>query len=129
MKRQLVRKTSQLITLVFLLVTLGMKAQVPPQQWSRHYGGSDVDIPYSIKFTTDGGTIVAGYTDSRAGDVSPQPNREYWDLWVLKLDQCGNIQWERSFGGTGYESARDVLQTSDGGYMVLQKKEQFRLVI
>lgn len=119
MKRQLVRKTSQLITLVFLLATLGMKAQVPPQQWSRHYGGADVDIPYSIKFTTDGGTIVAGYTDSRGGDVSPQPNREYWDLWVLKLDQCGNIQWERSFGGTGYESARDILQTSDGGYMVL----------
>lgn len=119
MKRQLVRKTSQLITLAFLLVTLGMKAQVPPQQWSRHYGGADVDIPYSIKFTTDGGTIVAGYTDSRGGDVSPQPSREYWDLWVLKLDQCGNIQWERSFGGTGYESARDILQTSDGGYVVL----------
>lgn len=96
-----------------------MKAQVPPQQWSRHYGGADVDIPHSIKFTIDGGTIVAGYTDSRGGDVSPQPNREYWDLWVLKLDQCGNIQWERSFGGTGYESARDILQTSDGGYIVL----------
>ncbi|MBL7722633.1 MAG: gliding motility-associated C-terminal domain-containing protein [Chitinophagaceae bacterium] len=119
MKRQLVRKTSLLIALVLLLTPLGMKAQVPPQQWSRHYGGADVDIPYSIKFTTDGGTIVAGYTDSRGGDVSPQPNREYWDLWVLKLDQCGNIQWERSFGGTGYESARDILQTSDGGYMVL----------
>ena len=53
------------------------------------YGGSDVDIPFSIKFTTDGGTIVAGYTDSRDGDVSPQPNREYWDLWVVKLDRCG----------------------------------------
>lgn len=119
MKRQLVRKTSQLIALVLLLLPLGMKAQVPPQQWSRHYGGADVDIPYSIKFTTDGGTIVAGYTDSKGGDVSPQPNREYWDLWVLKLDQCGNIQWERSFGGTGYESARDILQTSDGGYLVL----------
>lgn len=119
MKRQLVRKTSQLIALVLLLLPLGMKAQVPPQQWSRHYGGADVDIPYSIKFTADGGTIVAGYTDSRGGDVSPQPNREYWDLWVLKLDQCGNIRWERSFGGTGYESARDILQTSDGGYLVL----------
>lgn len=94
------------------------QAQLPPQQWARKYGGDQVDIPFAIKFTTDGGTIVAGYTDSRGGDVSPQPNREYWDLWVIKLDRCGNIQWERSFGGTNYESARDVVQTADGGYIV-----------
>ncbi len=51
--------------------------------------------------------------------MSPQPGREYWDLWIAKLDRCGTLQWERSFGGSGYESARDVLQTADGGYMVL----------
>ncbi|MBL7741714.1 MAG: gliding motility-associated C-terminal domain-containing protein [Chitinophagaceae bacterium] len=94
-------------------------AQLPPRQWALHYGGGDVDIPYTIRATSDGGTIVGGYTDSRDGDVSPQPSRDYWDLWVLKLDRCGTIQWERSFGGTGYESARDIAQTSDGGYIVL----------
>ena len=93
-------------------------AQLPPQQWARQYGGANVDIPYSIKITADGGTIVAGYTDSDNGDVSPQPNREYWDLWVMKLDRCGSIQWERSFGGTNYESARDVVPTADGGYLI-----------
>ncbi len=93
-------------------------AQLPPQQWARKYGGSNVDIPFSIKVTTDGGTVVAGYTDSKDGDVSTQPNREYWDLWVIKLNRCGDIEWERSFGGSNYESARDVLQTTDGGYIV-----------
>jgi hypothetical protein len=92
---------------------------LPPRQWVFNYGGNDVDIPFVIKFTTDGGTIAAGYTDSKTGDVSPQPNRDYWDLWIVKLDKCGIIQWERSFGGTGYESARDIVQTADGGYMVL----------
>jgi gliding motility-associated-like protein len=92
---------------------------LPPRQWVFNYGGNDVDIPFVIKFTTDGGTIAAGYTDSKTGDVSPQPNRDYWDLWIVKLDKCGMIQWERSFGGTGYESARDIVQTADGGYMVL----------
>jgi gliding motility-associated-like protein len=100
------------------LFALNTTAQFPPQQWARQYGGGQVDIPFSIKFTTDGGTIVAGYTDSDDGDINPQPNREYWDLWVVKLDRCGNIQWERSFGGTNYESARDVVQTADGGYIV-----------
>jgi len=98
---------------------LSAQAPVPPIQWALHYGGGQVDIPYVIKFTSDGGTIVAGYTDSKTGDVSPQPNRDYWDLWILKLDKCGMIQWERSFGGTGYESARDIAQTADGGYIVL----------
>ena len=94
------------------------KAQLPPLQWANRYGGNQVDIPYSIKATTDGGTIVAGYTDSKDGDISAFPNREYWDLWVLKLNKCGEIQWEKSFGGTNYESARDIVQTSDGGYIV-----------
>ena len=104
--------------LLCLCVIQTASAQLPPQQWARKYGGSGVDIPFAIKFTTDGGTIVAGYTDSKDGDISPQPNREYWDLWVVKLDRCGSIQWERSFGGSNYESARDVVQTADGGYIV-----------
>lgn len=102
-----------------MLLPVTLSAQIPPMQWAHHYGGADVDIPYTIKFTSDSGTIIAGYTDSKSGDVSPQPAREYWDLWVLKLDKCGTIQWEKSFGGTGYESARDIVQTADGGYMVL----------
>ena len=104
--------------LLSLCISVPAFAQLPPAQWARQYGGNNVDIPFSIKYTADGGTIIAGYTDSKDGDVSPQPNREYWDLWVVKLDRCGNIQWERSFGGSNYESARDVVQTTDGGYIV-----------
>lgn len=96
-----------------------LTGQPAPRQWANSYGGGNVDIPFSIKMTADGGTITAGYTDSRDGDVLPHPQRDYWDLWLLKLDKCGRIEWERSLGGTGYESARDVLPTPDGGYLVL----------
>ncbi len=119
MNRQLVRKPLLLFFVAMLCLGNSLSAQIPPRHWAMHYGGGNVDVPFAIKLTTDGGTIVVGYTDSRNGDVSAQPTRDYWDLWVLKLDKCGIIQWERSFGGTGYESARDVVQTSDGGYMVL----------
>jgi gliding motility-associated-like protein len=119
MNSQLLRNTHRLLFIVLLCTHSLLHAQLPPKHWATQYGGSEVDIPLAIKFTTDGGTIAAGYTDSKSGDVSPQPNREYWDLWILKLDKCGTVQWEKSFGGTGYESARDVVQTKDGGYMVL----------
>ncbi|MBC8032962.1 MAG: gliding motility-associated C-terminal domain-containing protein [Chitinophagaceae bacterium] len=117
------KNTNPTLALLWTICMLQMSAislaQLPAKQWSRKYGGSAVDIPYSIKCTSDGGTIVAGYTESKNGDVSRQPSRDYWDLWLLKLDRCGNRQWERSFGGTGYESARDVEQTADGGFIVL----------
>lgn len=110
---------SFLSLVVGIHATAQAQSQLPPRQWALHYGGGTVDIPYVIKLTSDGGTIVAGYTDSKDGDVSPQASRDYWDLWIVKLDKCGTIQWEKSFGGTGYESARDIAQTPDGGYIVL----------
>ncbi|MBC7828067.1 MAG: gliding motility-associated C-terminal domain-containing protein [Chitinophagaceae bacterium] len=108
-----------LIWMTCMVQALVTFSQPPPRQWAKKFGGSAVDIPYTLKNTTDGGTIAAGYTDSKNGDVAAHANREYWDLWVIKLDRCGNIQWEKSFGGTGYESARDVAQTPDGGFIVL----------
>jgi gliding motility-associated-like protein len=114
-----VRSLSLTLSFLCIFFVASAQLQLPPRQWATKYGGSKVDIPYSIKFTTDGGTIVAGYTDSKDGDVSAQAPRDYWDLWVVKLDKCGTPQWEKSFGGTGYESARDIVQTPDGGYMVL----------
>jgi len=105
--------------LYLLLSTLIASAQLPTQQWSKKFGGNDTEIPYKIILTSDGGTMVVGYTDSKTGDVSPHANREYWDLWIVKLDRCGNLLWEKSYGGTGYESARDVVQTADGGFLVL----------
>jgi hypothetical protein len=37
---------------------------------------------------------------------------------VVKLDESGIIQWQRSLGGSDFERAKSVLQTSDGGYIV-----------
>ena len=115
---QLVRNLYFLLVLIFGLPALCSAQTPPPEQWALHYGGSNVDIPFAIKFTSDGGTVVAGYTDSKDGDVAAQPNREYWDLWVVKLDRCGAIQWEKSYGGTGYDNVFSIHQTSDNGFIV-----------
>ena len=106
-----------LYLLTFLWTVLSARpghAQLPPQQWANQYGGGNVDIPYAIKVTTDGGTIITGYTDSKNGDINPQPNREYWDLWVVKLNRCGAIEWEKYFGGSNEESGSDIVSPRDG---------------
>lgn len=106
-----------------LLLAINSLAQEPPvQHWARQYGGSQPEVPFAIQPTADGGTVVAGYTASADGDADPRPSpgyRDYWDAWIVKLDGCGNVQWKRTVGGTGYDAARDVKQTPDGGYVVV----------
>jgi hypothetical protein len=85
-------------------------------QWQKCLGGTDYDQAYSIKQTADGGYIVAGITYSNNVDVSG--NHGINDVWVVKLDTSGNIQWQKCLGGTVAEYAFSIQQTADGGYMV-----------
>ena len=119
MKHQELFIRTYALACIFLAICITGSSQIPSTNWALHYGGSSVDVPFVIKFTTDGGTIAAGYTASKDGQVSPHANRDYWDLWITKLNSCGMVEWENSLGGTGYETARDVEQTADGGYIVL----------
>jgi hypothetical protein len=52
--------------------------------------------------------VIAGFTDSfGAGDS---------DVYLVKVDVRGNMQWQKTFGGEGSEYADSMVQTSDGGY-------------
>jgi hypothetical protein len=80
--------------------------------WQKTYGrsGEYGEGASSIQQTTDGGYIVAGYTVSfGAGEC---------DMWVLKLDENGNVVWQKAYGGQDAEGAMSVRQTADGGYIV-----------
>jgi len=88
-------------------------------QWQKTYGGRLDDQAVSIQQTTDGGYVVAGETQSYgAGD---------WDVWLLKLDSSGAIQWQKTYGGRWLEatSSDPIQQTADGGYVVSGRTESF----
>ncbi len=81
-------------------------------EWQKCLGGSDVDVAYSIQQTTDGGYIVAGISGSTDGDASG--NHGGFDAWIVKLNGSGNIQWQKSLGGSDYDEAASTQQTTDG---------------
>jgi hypothetical protein len=85
-------------------------------EWSKALGGSDHDRPYEIQQTTDDGFIVAGDSGSNDGDVSG--NHGSRDCWVVKLRKDGAIEWQKSFGGSEWDDAWSVRQTSDDGYII-----------
>ena len=85
--------------------------------WIKTYGGVNRDVAHSIQQTSDGGFIVAGETYS-FGVVDS-------DVWIVKIDSTGAIQWEKTYGGNGYEAARSIQQTSDGGFIVAGETSSF----
>lgn len=85
-------------------------------QWQKSLGGSASDYAFAIQTTSDGGYVVAGWSDSTDGNVTG--NHGGQDYWIVKLDATGVIQWQKSLGGTGSEIAYSIQQTLDGGYIV-----------
>jgi hypothetical protein len=86
------------------------------QAWLKRYGGSGDDRAYSIKATTDGGYIIAGYSNSVNGDVVQRHQGP--EAWIVKLDGDGNKQWAYTYGGTSTDTAFAICQMIDGGYLV-----------
>jgi len=84
--------------------------------WQKCLGGQDWDVAYSIQQTSDGGFIVAGYTESYYGDV--WGNHGGSDYWVVKLNSSGDIEWQKCLGGTYTDIAHSIQETSDGGFIV-----------
>jgi len=85
-------------------------------QWQKSLGGSNDDQAYSIRNTSDGGYIVAGFSDSSDGDITL--NKGFSDYWIVKLNSLGNIEWQKTYGGQYQDVATSVKQTTDGGYVV-----------
>jgi len=82
--------------------------------WVQRYGGPREDIGWSVRQTPDNGYIIAGYTTSFTKDSTCQ-------IYLIKTDQDGNLQWQKTYGdsdSTDYRGYR-VRLTPDGGYAVV----------
>jgi hypothetical protein len=73
-----------------------------PKLWAKAYGSTLNDEALSIQRTKDGGFIVAGYMTISGTNT---------DVWVLKLDPDGNVQWQKVFGGPFADAAYEVKET------------------
>jgi hypothetical protein len=93
------------------------------KRWDARLGGDYEDLLATVLPTADGGYLLAGTTQSDAGDDVSQPSFEGdWgnaDYWLVKLDSLGRRQWDARYGGRGEEELRTALPTPDGGYLLV----------
>ncbi|TKJ39758.1 hypothetical protein CEE37_10800 [candidate division LCP-89 bacterium B3_LCP] len=85
--------------------------------WQKTYGGASCDGCYDVEQTADGGYILAGDTESA--------DTNSLDIYLVKTDADGQLQWENSIGGTGWDDCHSVFQTVDNGYVVAGYSDSF----
>ena len=108
-------RVPSILILTFLFMFLFVIPGQSEPYWAKTYHGNSIRNAHSaiVKQTSDGGYIMAG--DALFDGSS------YSDIAVLKLDRNGDVLWQKVYSGTGTSSdeAADIIQTSEGGYILV----------
>lgn len=82
-----------------------------PADWNRTYGGAGGDFASRVIQTGNGGYALVGYTNSSGAGG--------FDLWLVKIDSSGNVEWNQTFGGASDDAGYSLVKTSDRGYAMV----------
>lgn len=86
-------------------------------EWDNAYGGPGQDRCFSVRQTSDKGFVFAGLTSSfGAGDR---------DVYLVKTDETGKMEWSKTFGGENLDIGHAVLQTPDDGFAIIGYTNNF----
>ena len=100
----------KLILLVAVSSVFVFSASRSAQYWSKSYGGSGDDSRPSIQLTSDGGYILGGNTSEVGMNDT--------DILAIKLDSCGNIDWQKTYSKNENNVFASIHETMDGGYVI-----------
>ena len=87
-------------------------------EWQKTIGGKYYDELKSIEQTKDGGYILGGYSNSPISGDKTEPNYGLGDYWIVKLNEEGIIEWQRTLGGDKDDNLFALTQTKEGGFIV-----------
>ncbi|MGD1847045.1 MAG: T9SS type A sorting domain-containing protein [Salibacteraceae bacterium] len=86
-------------------------------EWSRLIGGQGIEKGNRVIQTNDKGYAIAGFTNSYGAGG--------YDMYLIKLDSNGTLEWDRTYGGSNWDFATSVVQTPDNGFLVVGNTQSF----
>ncbi len=107
-----------LLTFLFTIFLCEAQQKIAVIEWDRTIGGSGDDYLYSVKPTSDGSYLFAGSSSSVISGNKTVSNFGSTDYWIVKLNSFGNIEWQKTIGGSGANILSSIDNTSDGGFIL-----------
>jgi uncharacterized repeat protein (TIGR01451 family) len=101
-----------------LMPSLFAQNIAPVIEWQKCIGGTSYEGINYTALTSDGGYIFVGESNSEDGDLSGLVHDDR-DIWVVKMSASKEIEWQKRFGGTEFETPCSIVQATDGGYTLL----------
>lgn len=86
--------------------------------WDRSFGGADWDELNDIDQTSDHGFIIAGRSFSDISGNKTENSRGESDYWVIKVNVQGDVQWQKTIGGSKSEWLTTVKETVRNRYVI-----------
>ena len=112
-------KPGFILPVLLFVVCIHIHSQ--PLQWYKRYGGSGMDQAELLLPLSGGGYLLLGSSRSVDGDVTVDSllSEKSLQLWLVKTDALGNLEWERSYGGSGEELLFDAYERADGNIILV----------
>jgi flagellar hook-basal body complex protein FliE len=86
--------------------------------WEKSFGGKHAEYLFDAQPTADYGFILAGSSLSDKSGNKTDDNQGDLDYWVWKMDEKGELEWQKSFGGSGSDLLQSIKNTRDGGFIL-----------
>jgi hypothetical protein len=87
------------------------------EEWTKTIGGTDWDFGYALELTADGGYIICGKSFSYSSGGA--------DVFIVKTNATGDLQWQKNYGGTGNESANAIIRDRNNDYAIVGETESY----
>jgi hypothetical protein len=88
------------------------------KQWDRTFGGINDDYMTAVQQTKDKGFITGGYSNSNTGKTKTTNSRGVQDYWLVKTDSLGNVQWDKTIGGSRGDTLTAIYEIAANDYIV-----------
>lgn len=110
--------TTQLLLVIAFSSFLSSYSYSQNIQWEKSYGGKNADYLMDVEPTADYGFILAGSSLSTKSGNKTELNRGDFDYWIWKMKENGDLDWQKSFGGSGSDFLQSIKNTNDGGFIL-----------
>lgn len=86
--------------------------------WENHFGERYIDHGFSVVENEAGELVIAGTKGGFYNPTSTDYLNPDAEIYIIKTDEYGQEIWQKTYGGTGHDWAKSIIQAPGGGYFV-----------